>query len=233
MAIYNKNSTLSTTNEHWISSGKGSFTIERNGVERTIKDSKLSFPFPVSIGQFADVHGSSYFVQEQPAGATTFAGEATATTFDTKFGPISPTAINGWDDTYQTNPATDAVIWSGFGKIKISDVTLDIQDLQLPIVVDSADVEMQQGSFAFTSTVASGGPSELTSAWDIIEEDTTVTGDADKVVLAGHGTARVVSGTGVNQVTTTVKLNDIAYPFKLIAGETMTPIGSSLLFTQN
>ena len=230
MAIHSKGSLPTTNSTRFVTSAEG--TIQFNTNVGPINTHALQFPFPVSYGTPETPEGSSFIVDE-----TTPAG------FD-------DSQVNGLYEGFQATDITgidEVAIWAGEGKVKFFDktsatdddfntVVKELSQIKLPILIADYNIELQQGAFAFASSAATGSSAEATGTADTYQLgakaadvliDGTVANTAGDVVRGGQGKAVL---TGAGNFEKVVNLTTIGYPFTLATGESIRPIGSSVVF---
>lgn len=249
MPIYNKNSAITevATGVKWIESFKGTLITEEGGdSDKALKASKTPVPFPISYGHTGRYEGTSF-----ASGFYASAGEGTAAD---QLGNASLggarlagiTAINTLFEDFQASEITaggdDVVIWSGEGKVELTasaggtdtkKVIVDVQDLHLPIQIDRDAIQVDGGALVFASVGVTAGDyfPTATSVSSILAEGAAALNEND-VINGGRGVALLKTGTGTTAFESTVRLDELSYPFTLAADETLEPLGGAIIFAQ-
>ena len=232
MAIHSKANPPTITTTRWVTAAEG--TIDFGQVE--INTHALDYPFPVSYNTIEDPEGSSFIIDEDPPAGIVLGD------------------VNGLHDGFQAtdiDPAANVVIWAGAGKVKFFDkataaatdfneVTKELSQMQLPVFVNGFNIEMLQGSFAFASSALSsaadqvgatgtGDPYRVGADVSTVLIDGAVANTAGDTVRGGQGKAVLTAAGGFSKV---INLTTVSYPFELIGGESISPIGSSVVFVE-
>ena len=197
MAILKASSTISNTAATGIASGYGTLKVTISGTEYFISLDKVSHDFTIPAGVSPELIGSSWAITETAA---------TGGTIRTQDGGL---------------PDGNVLVLGGVGKVRIvdpaatnprADIVFGIDELDLPLILDTTNWEIEQGAVVLTSGTTSTDDVEL-----------SFTASSGDTVSGGKGTATLSDGTD----SFTIRLNEVNYPFDLASGETLTANGTS------
>ena len=176
------------------------------------------FALPNTTGLSGELLGSSYAVTaasgEVPASTTILYPGLQAGVAITLHGGVGKATIS-------VMGRTAFVALDEAGQANADKITIDLANISGGLVVPAGHaLIIEDGAVAFA---ASGGTGSY-----VLEGGTPVSADQ---VLGGHGQAVITlpAGGGRPVQEKVVKLNELSYPFTLLAAESMRPLGNSFI----